>query len=172
MILACLDCSAFDTSSYTFPHPTSLVSSYCSTSTQESSTSSSSCLSNGRQKGGGLSRSRCVTNLSALGGSAAETSIPRQRHGSSKSGPNQHHHEWGYFVDTAGKWRGKQRFVAIAIAVYCVHEIQRENRRDSYVATVHPSLCMSVTIKYQSRKSSSKMCLNLLAVKDKLLHYC
>jgi len=36
-----------------------------------------------------------MSNLSALGGSASETSIPRQA--CYKSGPNK---GWGYFVDT------------------------------------------------------------------------
>mmetsp|Transcript_8532 Transcript_8532/g.17226 ORF Transcript_8532/g.17226 Transcript_8532/m.17226 type:complete len:104 (+) Transcript_8532:63-374(+) len=76
--------SSYDASS--FP-PASMASSYGSFSSQESA---SSCMS----KVGGLSRSRCMSNLSALGGSASETSIPRQAN--YKSGPNQ----WGYFVDT------------------------------------------------------------------------
>jgi len=39
-----------------------------------------------------------MSNLSALGGHASETSIPRQAN--YKSGPNQ----WGYFVDTPSTW--------------------------------------------------------------------
>ena len=75
---------------YTFPPPTSLTSSYATCSSKESASSS---LPN--YKKGGLSRSRCVSsNLSALGGTASESSIERQVY---KSRPNE---GWGYFVDT------------------------------------------------------------------------
>lgn len=80
--------SSFDASS--FASHTSLSSSYDSYASHESA---SSFISS--SKVGGLSRSRCMSNLSALGGNASETSIPRQT--SYKSGPNQ---GWGYFVDT------------------------------------------------------------------------
>jgi hypothetical protein len=83
------DDSSFDASS--FAAQSSLSSSYDSYSSQESA---SSCIS--KSKVGGLSRSRCMSNLSALGGQSSETSIPRQA--SYKSGPN--HQGWGYFVDT------------------------------------------------------------------------
>ncbi len=82
------DDSSFDASS--FAAQSSLSSSYDSYSSQESA---SSCIS--KSKVGGLSRSRCMSNLSALGGQSSETSIPRQA--SYKSYPNQ---PWGYFVDT------------------------------------------------------------------------
>ena len=85
------DYSSYDASS--FAPPASLSSSYHSFSSQDSA---SSCLS--QSKVGGLSRSRCISNLSALGGNASETSIPRQS--SYKSGPNQ---GWGYFVDTPSR---------------------------------------------------------------------
>ncbi len=48
--------------------------------------------------GSTLSRSRCVTNLSALGGVASETSSISRRHSSHyESSPNE---AYGYFVDT------------------------------------------------------------------------
>ena len=82
------DDSSFDASS--FAGQSSLSSSYDSYSSQESA---SSCIS--KSKVGGLSRSRCMSNLSALGGQSSETSISRQA--SYMSSPNQ---GWGYFVDT------------------------------------------------------------------------
>eukprot|EP00984_Skeletonema_dohrnii_P002321 scaffold804_cov85-Skeletonema_dohrnii-CCMP3373.AAC.6 len=93
MIAASMMAVSFDDSSYdasAFAPPASLSSSYDSYSSLESA---SSCMS--KSKVGGLSRSRCMSNLSALGGSASETSIPRQA--CYKSGPNK---GWGYFVDT------------------------------------------------------------------------
>ena len=93
MIAASMMSLSFEDSSYdasSFAPPASLASSYGSYSSQESA---SSCIS--KSQVGGLSRSRCMNNLSALGGDASETSIPRQA--SYKSGPNQ---GWGYFVDT------------------------------------------------------------------------
>ncbi len=93
MIAASMTSISFEDSSYDasfFASPASLASSYDSYSSQDSA---SSCIS--KSKVGGLSRSLCVSNLSALGGNASETSIPRQA--SYKSGPNQ---GWGYFVDT------------------------------------------------------------------------
>ena len=75
---------------YAFPPPTSLTSSYTTCSSKESASSSLS-----GSKKGGLSRSRCVgSNLSALGGTASDTSIERRFY---KSSPNE---GWGYFVDT------------------------------------------------------------------------
>eukprot|EP00986_Skeletonema_menzelii_P012405 scaffold6832_cov81-Skeletonema_menzelii.AAC.28 len=96
MIAASMMSISFDDSSYDasfFAPPASLSSSYDSYSSQESA---SSCMS--KSKVGGLSRSRCMSNLSALGGNASETSIPRQTF--YKSGPNQ---GWGYFVDTPSR---------------------------------------------------------------------
>lgn len=93
MIAASMMSTSFEDSSYdasSFASPASMASSYDSYSSQESA---SSCIS--KSKVGGLSRSRCMSNLSALGGNASETSIPRQAY--YKSGPNQ---GWGYFVDT------------------------------------------------------------------------
>ena len=77
-------------SAASFSPQESLASYSCSNSSQDSA---SSCIS--KSKVGGLSRSRCMSNLSALGGKSSETSIPRQA--SYKSSPNQ---PWGYFVDT------------------------------------------------------------------------
>ena len=97
--------SAFDASS--FSPPSRLPSCYSSYSSKESATSSVSDTSTsprgeaGISKGkvGALSRSRCMNDLSALGGHASETSISRQtKHASFPiSYPNQC---WGYFVDT------------------------------------------------------------------------
>jgi hypothetical protein len=99
MIAASMMCSmSFEDSTYdasSFPSPASLTSSHNSHSSQEST---SSCIS--MRKVGGLSRSRCLSNLSALGGHASETSILRQA--AYKAGPN---HGWGYFVDTPSTWR-------------------------------------------------------------------
>ena len=81
--------SSYDASSFPAP-PASLASSYESYSSLDSA---SSCIS--KSQVGGLSRSRCMSNLSALGGNASETSIKRQAN--YQSGPNQ---GWGYFVDT------------------------------------------------------------------------
>jgi len=75
---------------FSFSSPASLTLSNASYSSKESA---SSCMS--KSQIGGLSRSRCVGNLSALGGSASETSIKRSQ--VYKSGPNQ---GWGYFADT------------------------------------------------------------------------
>lgn len=87
-----------------FSPPASLASSYCSSREE----SASSCISKSQQVGG-LSRSQCVSNLSALGGTASETSIKRQA--SCKSGPNE---GWGYFVDTPHHERSKAFVLAIA----------------------------------------------------------
>jgi hypothetical protein len=96
-----------DTASFgalSFSPPASLASSYCSSSSEESA---SSCIS--KSQVGGLSRSQCVSNLSALGGTASVTSIKRQA--SYKSGPNE---GWGYFVDTPHHERPKAFVLAIA----------------------------------------------------------
>jgi len=90
------DCSKFAMTS----------SSICST-TVASSVSSLSTLDSsdfGLIKGWGstLSRNRCVSNLSALGSVASETSIPRSS--DYESNPNE---AWGYFVDTVhDRWDG------------------------------------------------------------------
>ena len=85
--------SSYDASSFAPPATDSFASSYGSYSSQESA---SSCIS--KSQVGGLSRSRCISNLSALGGNASETSIPRQAF--YKSGPNK---GWGYYVDTPSR---------------------------------------------------------------------
>eukprot|EP00986_Skeletonema_menzelii_P020459 scaffold31224_cov166-Skeletonema_menzelii.AAC.2 len=90
----CNQDASFDAAS--FSPPTSLTSSYSSYSSRESS--ASSCISKSQRAG--LSRSRCVGNLSALGGTASETSIKHCQ--IDKSRPNQ---GWGYFVDTPDKKR-------------------------------------------------------------------
>ena len=82
------DTTTFD--AFSFSPPASLTSSYASSSSNESASSSIS-----KSQISGLSRSRCVGNLSALGGAASETSTKRRK--VAKSGPNQ---GWGYFVDT------------------------------------------------------------------------
>eukprot|EP00985_Skeletonema_marinoi_P003869 scaffold1682_cov154-Skeletonema_marinoi.AAC.8 len=85
------DTTTFD--AFSFSPPASLTSSYASSSSNESASSSIS-----KSQISGLSRSRCVGNLSALGGAASETSTKRRK--VAKSGPNQ---GWGYFVDTPDK---------------------------------------------------------------------
>ena len=95
MIAASMMSISFEDSSYdasSFAPPASLALSYGSYSSQESTSSYIS-----KSQVGGLSRSRCMSNLSALGGSTFETTITRQRQADYKSGPNQ---GWGYFVDT------------------------------------------------------------------------
>jgi len=102
MISACLGkCSALDASS--FSTPTSLASSFCSSSTQDTSTSFS-CSKSG---GGGLSGSRkgVSNNLSALGGNAFETGTPRQHQAASNKKCGGAKEGWGYFVDTQSAWR-------------------------------------------------------------------
>ena len=80
---------------FSFSPPASLTSSYASSSSSESASSYIS-----KRHIGSLSRSRCVGNLSALGGAASETSTKRRK--VAKSGANQ---GWGYFVDTPDKKR-------------------------------------------------------------------
>ena len=94
--------ASFDASS--FASHASLSSSFSSYSSQGTT---SSCMSN--RKAGGLSRSRCISNLSALGGSSSFSSIPRQASYKYKAGPNQ---GWGYFVDTPRTWIGADHLVA------------------------------------------------------------
>jgi len=96
MIAASMMSISFEESSYdasSFP-PASLALSY--DGSYSSQDSASSFISKSRVCG--LSRNRCMSNLSALGGHASETSIPRQTY--YKSGPNQ---GWGYFVDTPSR---------------------------------------------------------------------
>ena len=80
-----LDCSRFDTMTMT-PTP------------------SYNSLASHQSHGNGLSRSRCVHNLSALGGSSSsDYSVGSLRQESSyASGPNAGP-GWGYFVDTPSR---------------------------------------------------------------------
>ena len=78
-----LDCSGFDGLG---PSP-----SYASASSFNS-------LSSASQRG--LSRSRCVNNLSSLGCPSSEASDARQVSSHYASGPNQ---GYGYFVDTPSR---------------------------------------------------------------------
>jgi len=82
---------------------TNLSSSICSTTVASSisSLSTQDSMGSGLIKGWGstLSRSRCVSNLSALGSVASESSIPRRS--GYESNPNEA--AWGYFVDTPHK---------------------------------------------------------------------
>ena len=94
MIAASMMSISFDESSYdASSFPPACLTSFRDDGSYSSVESASSCIS--KSQACGLSRSRCMSNLSALGGHASETSIPRQTY--CKSGPNQ---GWGYFVDT------------------------------------------------------------------------
>ena len=85
----------FDCSKFSLP-PSSICSTTVASSVSSLSTLDSS--DSGLIKGWGstLSRSRCVSNLSALGNVASETSIPRIATFES----NRHEASWGYYVDT------------------------------------------------------------------------
>ena len=83
-----LDCSGFDSLA---PSP-SFTSSYGSLSSASDSYATSQIVGNG------LSRSRCMHDLSALGGSAFSDGTPRvPSHASSPTAP------WGYYVDTRSR---------------------------------------------------------------------
>lgn len=101
----------------------SLTSSYCSYSSKESA---SSCISKS-QVLCGLSRSRCVGNLSALGGMASDSSvkIKSQVSYSYKFSPNANE-GWGYFVDTPDmKRNGQQLHTALHRCAYWTGDFQR-----------------------------------------------
>ena len=100
----------------------SLTSSYCSYSSKESA---SSCISKSQVRG--LSRSRCVGNLSALGGMASDSSvkIKSQVSYSYKFSPNANE-GWGYFVDTPDmKRNGQQLHTALHRCAYWTGDFQR-----------------------------------------------
>ena len=84
-----LDCSRFD---HAPALPSFASSAYSSVSSSQSSYNSLS--SAGRASG--LTRSRCVQNLSALGGSAYSESLSRRAPTAASAGPNA---GWGYFAD-------------------------------------------------------------------------
>lgn len=100
----------------------SLTSSYCSYSSKESA---SSCIS--KSQVCGLSRSRCVGNLSALGGTASDSSVKvkSQVSYSYKFSPNANE-GWGYFVDTPDmKRNGQQLHTALHRCAYWTGDFQR-----------------------------------------------
>ena len=138
MISACLGkCSALDASS--FSTPTSLASSFCSSSTQDTSTSFS-CSKSG---GGGLSRSRkgVSNNLSALGGNAFDTGTPRQHQAASNKKCGGAKEGWGYFVDAQSAWRETLSVGAI-LSVYRGCQLATRWQRQQDRSCTLLSLCV------------------------------
>ncbi|KAL7429377.1 hypothetical protein ACHAXM_001625 [Skeletonema potamos] len=85
----------FDCSKFASP-PSSICSTTVASSVSSLSSLDSATLGLAKGWGSTLSRSRCVSNLSALGSVASETSISRRSSYESKP----HEASWGYFVDT------------------------------------------------------------------------
>ena len=101
MMRLSLQDNAFDAaSSLATPSSSPSPSIYSFDSSQKSNASSSKSRS--QNTTGGLSRSRRISDLSALGGTASETSISRHHSSQYAScpGPNA---GWGYFADTPRK---------------------------------------------------------------------